>query len=227
MIVSTRTRRPGWVLVKGKSLRWGLIVSWSGFALAMLGLTVYRFLQAPDDSPGKALLFFGSLLTALCVAGVIVASQYRRAARTTQGLLAVLEEKYPGQAFAIFKTGGLQEDVATLAPALRGAAWDRLTLYAVLTLDAEFLTIWDGSAKKHVVTARLNRSELRGVAAAQETARLFHVRALELAVSHDGVALRLTVAPARPGDWIFSPATDSYSTLESILAKSIGAPTAR
>lgn len=192
----------------------------------MVGLSIYRSLQAWGGDPGKALVFFGSLLGALCLAGVIVALQYRRAARTTRGLLAVLDQTYPGQAFAIFKTGGLQEDVATLAPALRDAAWDRWTLYAVLTLDAEFLTIWDGSAKKPVVTARLNRSELRSVAAAQETARLFHVRALELAVSHDDVMLRLTVAPAQPGDWIFSPATDSYTALESTLANSIGAPTA-
>jgi hypothetical protein len=212
--------------VKGSSLRWGLIASWGGFALAMVGLSIYRSLQAWGGDPAKALLFFGALLGALCVAGAIVARQYRRAARTTRGLLAVLEQKYPGQAFAIFKTGGLQEDVAALAPALRGAAWDKWTLYAVLTLDAEFLTIWDGSAKKHVVTARLNRSELRGVAAAEETARLFHVRALEFAVSHDGVVLRLTVAPARPGDWIFFPATDSYTSLEFRLASSIGAPTA-
>jgi hypothetical protein len=212
--------------VKGSSLRWGLIASWGGFALAMVGLSIYRSLQAWGGDPGKALVFFGALLGALCVIGAIVALQYRRAARTTRGLLAVLGEKYPGQAFAMFKTGGLQEDVATLAPALRGAAWDKWTLYAVLTLDAEFLTIWDGSAKKPVVTARLDRSELRGVGPAQETARLFHVRALELAVSHDGVVLRLTVAPARPGDWIFFPAADSYTALESTLASSIGAPTA-
>jgi hypothetical protein len=112
--------------VKGSSLRWGLIVSWGGFALAMVGLSIYRSLRAWGGDPAKALLFFGALLAALCV---IVALQYRRAAQTTRGLLAVLEQKYPGQAFAIFKTGGLQEDVATLAPALRGAAWDKWTLY--------------------------------------------------------------------------------------------------
>lgn len=221
MIVFWHTRRPGRGLVKASSLRWGLIMSLGGFALAMVGLTIYRFLQAAGDDPVKALAFFGSLIAVLCVVGMIVARQYRQLARTTQGLLGVLEGRYPGQAFAVFKTIGLQSDIDTLPVSLKGDAWNKRTLYAVLTLDSESMTFWDGSATKPVMTARLDRSELRSIDPADDAAFVFNARALTVALLHDAVTLRVTVAPAQAGDWIFFPSPDSFTLLETALTTSM------
>ncbi|KFF59209.1 hypothetical protein JF66_12920 [Cryobacterium sp. MLB-32] len=190
----------------------------------MVGLTIYRILRASDGDTAKALLFFGGTLVALSGVLLVVVYYYRRAAATGRGLLEVLDGRYPGQAFAIFKTGGLRDDVSTLPVALRGAAWDKWTLYAVVTLDAQSITFWDGSAKKPVVTSRLDRSELRSIEPAHEPALLFKARALKIAVLHDGVMLRVTFSPARTGDWIFSPTTDSFTVLNSTLATSMALP---
>ena len=213
--------------MKAGSLRWGIIVPWGAFVLTMLGLTIYRLLRASDGDTSKAFLLFGISFGALCGAVLLVVFLYRRAAMTARGLLDILDGRYPGHAFAIFKTVGLQDDIATLPLSLRGEAWNKGTMYAVVTLDAEWITFWDGSAKKPVITAQLSRSEVRSINATDEVALLFNAKALKVAVSHDGVMLRVTFALARPRDWIFFPATDSLTVLESALTSSASAPTSK
>jgi len=210
--------------VKASSLRWSSIAPWGALFLAMVGLACYRMLRASSGDTSEAVLLLGLLVGALCVAALIVVFAYRRAATTARGLLDVLDGRYPGQAFAVFKTVGLQDDIATLPVSLRGVAWDRWTLYAVLTLDSESMTFWDGSAKKPKITARLDRSEVRSIDAADDAAFVFNARALKVALLHDAVTLRLTFAPARSGDWIFLPATDSFAVLKSTLANSMCSP---
>ena len=207
--------------MKVSSFRWGILGPGAIFTAAMVGLTIYRFLRASGDDTGKALLYFGALLTALCIVGAIVLAAYRHAAKAAQDLLSVLETRHPDLAFPIFKTGGLQDDVATLAAPLRGAPWNKRTMYAVATLDDNSISIWDGSAKEPTVFARIPRSELQSIEAVRETALLFNVRALKLAVLHEGVTLRVTIAPAKRGDWMFLPATESFTVLEAALADSI------
>jgi len=208
--------------VTAGSLRWGLIAPYAVFAAAMVGLTVYRILRASVDDPAKALMFFGLLFGALVVVAVVGFLRYRAAASTARGLLAALEEKFPGHAFSIFKSGGLQEDVATLVPAMRGASWNAWTLYAVLTVDAESITIWDGSREQAVVTAQLDRSAVSVAETATEAIRLVKVRALKLEVQHEGAALSVTFAPAVVGKLLFRAATDdSFSAFESSLGIAI------
>ena len=203
------------------SLRWSTIVPWGALVLTMVGLTFYRLLRAADGDTGKAFLLFGILFVALCGAALIVVVLYRRAATTARGLLEVLDARYPGHAFAIFLTDGLQDDIATLPHSLRKDVWNKATMYAVLTVDAGAITFWDGSAKKPVITAQLKRSELRSIDSAVETALLFRTQGLRVALLHEGVMLRVTFAPARPGDWIFFPATDSFADLESTLTSPV------
>lgn len=210
--------------MKASSLRWGIIAPWGAFVLTMVGLTINRLLRASDGDTAKAFLLFGISFSALCGAVLLVVYLYRRAATTALGLSEILDGKYPGHTFAIFKTVGLQDDIATLPLSLRGATWNKGTMYAVLTIDAESITFWDGSAKKPLIMAQLNRSELRSIDVAVDAALLFKARALKVAVLHDGVMLRVTFAPARPGDWIFFPATDSLTVLESTLANSMCRP---
>lgn len=207
--------------MKASSFRWGSIVPGTVLGAAMVGLTIYRVLQASGDDAGKAYSYFGITLGALCVVGVIVVLVYRHGAKAARELLAVLELRYPGRAFPIFKAGGLEHDVSTLPAPLRGAVWNKRTMYAVVTLDADSIIIWDGSAKMPVVFAQLARTELHGIEVVRESALLFRVRALKVAVLHEGVTLRVTVAPGAPGDWMFLPATDSFTMIESALAGTI------
>ena len=206
--------------MKASSLRWGLILSWGGFALAMFGLTIYRTLRASAGDTAKAALLLSIFLGALGVAVLLVVIVYRRAAATARGLLAALEGKHPGRAFAVFKTIRLQDDIDTLPLSLKGDVWDKRTLYAVLTLDSESMTFWDGSATKPVMTARLDTSELQSIDPADDAALIFNAKALTLSVLHNAVTLRVTVAPAQTGDWIFLPTPDSFALLETALTTS-------
>ena len=142
----------------------------------MVGLTMYRMLRASGDDPVKAAVFFGGLIVALCGMAAIVVLAYRVASTSTQRLLTVLEEKHHGQAFAILKTEGLQADVATLAPALRGAPWSKRTVYVVMMIDADSITFWDGPVNAPFMTARLARSDVKNVEVSRVLTRMFAVR---------------------------------------------------
>ncbi|TFC36410.1 hypothetical protein [Cryobacterium sp. TMT2-14] len=188
------------------------------FGAAMVGLTIYRMLRASGDDPVKAAVFFGGLIVALCVVAGIVAIAYRVASTSTQRLLTVLEEKHHGQAFAILKTEGLQADTATLAPALRGAPWSKRTVYAVVMVDADSITFWDGPVKAPFVTARLARSEVTSVEVSRGLTRFFTVRAYEVTLLHAGTILRVTFAPALVGSMIVRPIDDdAFMALRSPL----------
>ena len=204
--------------MKASSPRWTVIAPGAVFGAAMVGLTIYRILRASGDDPMKALVFFGGLIVALCVVAAIVVLTYRAASTSTQSVLTVLEEKHQGQAFAILKTEGLQADVATLAPALRGAPWSKRTVYAVVMIDADSITFWDGPVKAPFVTARLARSEVTSVEVSRGLTRFFTVRAYEVALLHAGTMLRVTFAPVVVGGLIARPSDDdAFMALRSLL----------
>jgi len=211
--------------VKASAPRWAVIAPWAVFGAAMVGLTVYRMLRASGDDPVKAAVFIGGLIVALCGVAAIVVLAYRVASLSTRRLLTALEEKHRGQAFAILKTEGLQADVATLAPTLRGAPWSNRTVYAVVMIDADSITFWDGPVKAPFVTARLTRSEVKSVEVSRGLTRMFTVRAYEVALLHAGTMLRVTFAPAHVGSVIVRPVDDdAFVTLRSLLAENIVVP---
>ncbi|WP_035881037.1 hypothetical protein, partial [Cryobacterium sp. MLB-32] len=145
---------------------------------------------------------------------------YRAASTSTQRLLTVLEENHHGQAFAILKTEGLQADVATLAPELRGAPWSKRTVYAVVMIDADSITFWDGPLKAPFVTARLARSEVTSVEVSRGLTRFFTVRAYKVALLHAGTILRVTFAPVVVGSMIVRPIDDdAFVALRSLLTE--------
>ncbi|MDH6236685.1 hypothetical protein [Cryobacterium sp. CG_9.6] len=211
--------------MKACSPRWAVIAPGAVFGAAMMGLSIHRILRASGDDPLKALVFFGSLIIALCVVAAIVVLTYRAASTSTQRLLTVLEEEHQGQAFAILKTEGLQADVATLTPELRGAPWSKRTVYAVVMIDADAITFWDGPVKAPFVAARLARREVAGVGVSRGLTRCFTVRAYEVALLHAGTILRVTFAPALVGSLIVRPVDDdTVVDLQSLLADTIVAP---
>lgn len=214
--------------MKASSPRWAVIVPGAVFGAAMVGLTIYRMLRASGDDPVKAAVFFVGLIVALCVVAGIVALAYRVASTSTQRLLSVLEEKHNGQAFAILKTEGLQADAVTLAPALRGAPWSKRTVYAVVMVDADAITFWDGPVKAPLMTARLARSEVTSVEVSRGLTRMFTVRACEVALLHAGTMQRVTFAPAVVGSMIVRPVDDdAFAALRHLLADTIVVPARR
>lgn len=189
----------------------------SAFLALMMWLTIHRLLLASGDNAGKTATYFISLFTVLGLISVAVVVAYRRLATAGRNLLTVLEVRYPGCAFPIFKTEGLHTGVDTLALALRGAVWNKRSLYAVITLDDDSIIIWDGTAKDPVIFARLAVGELRIIEKARDAVLLFIVPALTIAVSHHGVMLRVVISPAEQGRWLFLPGRNSFTALETAL----------
>lgn len=211
--------------MKATSPRWAVIAPGAVFGAAVVGLAIYRMLRASGDDPAKAILFLGGLIVALCVVAAIVVLTYRAASTSTQRLLKVLEEKHHGQAFAILKTEGLQSDVATLAPELRGAPWSKRTVYAVVMIDADSITFWDGPVKAPFVAVRLARREVASVEVSRGLTKFFTIRACEVVLLHAGTILRVTFAPALVGSLIVRPVDDdTFVDLQSLLADAIVAP---
>ena len=101
-------------------------------------LTGHRILGAADGDSGKATTFFAFFVDALVLTAVIIGLLYRAGASTARGLLAFLEDDYPGQVYAIFKSEGLKEDVSKLVPTPQGGTWHARTMYAALTLEKNF-----------------------------------------------------------------------------------------
>ncbi|TFC05050.1 hypothetical protein E3O42_04130 [Cryobacterium adonitolivorans] len=184
----------------------------------MVWLTGHRILRAADGNSGKAMVFFGLFFGALVLAAVIVGLLYRAAASTTRGLLEFLQDDYPGQVYAIFKSEGLKEDVSRLAPALQGDAWNARTMYAALTVDAKSITLWDGSSDKATMVARVDRTAITAVTAVSESLRIRNAQALALTIQHGPMPLEVTFAPATVGDFIFQPVSDVAQLRAAMLS---------
>ncbi|TFC01525.1 hypothetical protein E3O42_10465 [Cryobacterium adonitolivorans] len=183
----------------------------------MTWLTGHRILRAADGDSGKATMFFGFFVGALVMTAVIIGLLDRAGASTARGLLAFLEDNYPGQAYAVFKSEGLKEDVSKLAPSPQAGTWHARTMYAALTVDAKFITLWDGSRDKATMVARIERTAVTAVKAASEPLQIRTAPALALTIQQAPMPLQITVSPAAVGNLIFLPVSDLSSLRAAIL----------
>ena len=200
-----------------RSLRWGVVAPYAAIFLVLLWLTGHRILRAADGDSGKATVFFGFFVGALILTAVIIGLLYRAGASTARGLLAFLEDDYPGQVYAIFKSEGLKEDVSKLVPTPQGGTWHARTMYAALTLEKNFVTLWDGSRDKATIVARFDRTAVTAMKAVSESLQVRKAPALALTIQQAPIPMEVTVAPATVGDFIFLPVYDLAQLRAAIL----------
>ena len=205
-----------------RSLRWGVVAPYAAIFLVLLWLTGHRILRAADGDSGKATTFFAFFVGALILTAVIIGLLYRAGASTARSLLAFLEESFPGQVYAIFKSEGLKEDVSKLAPAPQAGTWHARTMYAALTVDAKFITLWDGSREKATMVSRIDRTAVTAVKAASESLQIRKVPALALTIEHAPIPVEITVALATVGDFLFRPSSELEQLKRQILSHEVG-----